>query len=137
MNKKITTLVLILIIIGAGAITVFNLRGHAQEKKDTIISALLVKLTPEEIVNQSDGIMVGTVKDLKSSGWVETKKPKPGCVLVWAETDFNNNNLHRHIGFYIGKEKATSNNSKHGYPTEHDWKFRKIESILWNSKLKK
>lgn len=67
MNKKITTLVLILIIIGAGAITVFNFYGYTQEKKGTIISALLVKLTSKEIVNQSDGIIVGTVKDLQTT----------------------------------------------------------------------
>lgn len=74
----------------------------------------------------------GTVRDLRESDWVEIKKPKISCVLVWEETDFGNGRLHKHIGFYIGKEKAISNNNKQGYPTKHDWKFRKIEAMFWN-----
>jgi hypothetical protein len=80
----------------------------------------------------------GTIKDLVDFGWSETKELKPGCVLVWSEKNFGNGVLHKHIGFYIGDEKAISNNSELGYPTEHDWKkfdSRKVELILWNKLL--
>ena len=79
-----------------------------------------------------------TVRDLKKSGWKLAKKPKPGDVLVWESFDFGSGHFHKHIGFYIGKDKAISNNFKKGYPMEHHWKFkgkRNIELILTNKKL--
>ncbi|MFH1170331.1 MAG: hypothetical protein V1704_02130 [Candidatus Vogelbacteria bacterium] len=79
-----------------------------------------------------------TVKDLKKSGWKISQKPKVGSVLVWEKVNFGNNDVHKHIGFYIGDRKAVSNNYQCGYPVKHNWIFtnRKIEMILWNPKLK-
>ncbi len=80
----------------------------------------------------------GTVRDLKEFGWVEIKEPKIGAVLVWEKVDFGNKQYHKHIGFYIGEEKAISNDQEKGCPNEHDWQFngkRKIEAIFWNPKL--
>lgn len=81
----------------------------------------------------------GTIKDLEESGWTKIKTPKNGCVLVWAEKDFGNGGLHKHIGFYIGNSNAVSNNSKTGFPTCHNWKEydnRKVEKIFWHKKLR-
>ena len=122
MNKKITTLVLILIIIGAGTITVFNLYGHSQEKKDTIVSALLIKLTPEEIVNQSDGIIIGTVKDLQTakvpSNFRSGKKDIVTNAVISVEKYlFNPKNLSlsdvtvQTVGGTIGNESMTMEDS--------------------------
>lgn len=121
-NKKITTLVLILIIIGAGAITVFNLYGHGQEKKNTIISALMIKLTPEEIVNQSDGIIIGTVKDLQTakvpSSFRSGKEDIVTNAVISVEKYlFNPKNLPlpditvQTVGGTIGKESMTMEDS--------------------------
>ena len=82
----------------------------------------------------------GAVADLGKAGWVNIKNPKIGSILVW-ETE--NNQPHKHIGFYVSKDKAVSNNSKKGKPTLHHWTFgikngqpvRKIEQILWHPKL--
>jgi hypothetical protein len=85
-----------------------------------------------KFINDVHANIDSTVKDLKKSGWKEIKKPKLGCVLVWAEKDFGNSK-HKHIGFFIGGKKAVSNNSQYGYPTEHNWKEydgRKVELIL-------
>lgn len=84
-----------------------------------------------------------TVNDLKKSGWQEIKKPKIGCVLVWDKT--KSNNRHKHIGFYLGNNKAISNSSEKGHPLIHHWTFgnrkgepeRKIEAIYWHKKLRK
>lgn len=76
----------------------------------------------------------GTVKDLEDSGWIQIDEPKVGSVLVWPETNFDGQGPHKHIGFYIGENRAISNNYKLGYPVEHDWQFngeRKVEKILW------
>ncbi len=45
------------------------------------------------------------VKDLKECGWKEIKKPKIGSVLVWEKKDFGNGDIHKHIGFLLGKIK--------------------------------
>lgn len=86
-----------------------------------------------KLIKEIHATVNGTVRDLKESGWVEIKKPKNGCVLVWEEKKFKNGNSHKHIGFYIGNQIAISNNSKLGYPTVHRWTTydnRKIETIL-------
>lgn len=80
-----------------------------------------------------------TVRDLKQSGWKNIKKPKIGSIIVWKKISFGNKDSHKHIGFFIGNNKAISNISKLGYPREHHWTFgskRKVELILWNKKLK-
>lgn len=79
-----------------------------------------------------------TVKDLRKSGWKKISKPKIGSVLIWEKADFGNNDAHKHIGFFIGDNKAVSNSNKLGYPVKHDWNFgakRKIDAILWNPRI--
>lgn len=90
----------------------------------------LFKLT-KEIHATVDGMM----RDLRESGWVEINEPKAGCVLVWAKMDVSNNDYHKHIGFYIGDNKAVSNDSVSGKIAEHNWQFnskRKMELVLTN-----
>ena len=87
----------------------------------------------------------GTVADLIKSGWIKIKKPKEGAVLVWEAKKFRNDSVHKHIGFYIGKNKAISNYSKKHRPILHHWTYgikngrpvRKVEQIFWNKKLDK
>ena len=86
----------------------------------------------------------GLVKDMELFGWKKIKKPRPGAVLLWEPMPPKNHNdkmywRHDHVGFYIGNNKAVSNSYKLGYPVEHHFTFdgkRKVELILWNSKLK-
>lgn len=98
----------------------------------------LIKYPPHSTVD-------GTVKDLEQSGWQKIsteneKKPKIGSIIVWEK----NHNSHKHIGFYIGNNKAISTNSiKKGRPAIHHWTYgikrnkpgRKVEAIFWNKKL--
>ncbi len=87
----------------------------------------------------------GTVADLKKSGWVQVKKPRNGAVLVWEAQEFRNGEAHKHIGFYVGKNKAISNHFNKHQPILHHWTFgmkngrpvRKVEQIFWNKKLNK
>ena len=89
------------------------------------------------------GTVDGTVRDLEQSGWKKIKKPKIGSIIVWEKIDFGDKDFHKHIGFYIGNNKAISNSSKWKYPTIHRWTYgikenrpvRKIEAIFWNKKL--
>ncbi|MCX6811189.1 MAG: hypothetical protein NT039_00640 [Candidatus Berkelbacteria bacterium] len=80
----------------------------------------------------------GTEKDLKTSGWKKIKKPEIGCVLIWVSKKYKDGGAHRHMGFYIGKDKAISNDHQKGTPKIHHWTFnrgRKVESIFWNREL--
>lgn len=76
-----------------------------------------------------------TVRDMLENGWRRTKKLKPGYVLFWER----NKNGRKHLGFYIGNNKAISNSSKKGYPVIHHFTYgknknnqpkRKIEGIF-------
>ncbi|MEK7154277.1 MAG: hypothetical protein AAB792_01845 [Patescibacteria group bacterium] len=87
----------------------------------------------------------GTAADLEKSGWIKIKKPREGAVLIWEAQEFKSGDAHKHIGFYIGKNKAISNFYKKCYPILHHWTFgvkngrpvRKVEQIFWNKKLDK
>ena len=92
------------------------------------------------------GTVTGTIKDMKSSGWYEIKKLKPGAILLWEEKKFRDEyakKYHKHLGFYIGNKEAISNSSKYGTPIRHpvafgdtgSKKFRKIEKIFWHRAL--
>lgn len=94
-------------------------------------------------IKRIHGTVDSAVKDLKESGWAEIKAPKVGSVLVWEEKDFGDGDTHKHIGFYIGDNKAISNSFKFKTPIKHHYTFgtvkgkpkRKIEAIFWNSKI--
>jgi hypothetical protein len=149
-----------------------NLYAHIDGKKIDIlrngnlscanfVSTILHRF---KLIKDIHATVEGTIKDLERSGWQKIKKPKPGAILIWEARKFGSNNTHKHIGFYIGKNKAistSSNSSKKGQPTLHHWTFgiypiksgkagtakrsfdrakngqpaRKVEQIFWNKKL--
>jgi len=91
-----------------------------------------------KFIKEIHGTVDSTVKGLKESGWRKIDKPKIGSVLVWKKIDFGDNDVHKHIGFFVGRNKAISNSYKLGYPIKHSWNFgakRKIDAILWNPKI--
>jgi len=104
------------------------------------ISSILVLF---KLIKEIHGTVDETVRDLEQSGWQKITKPKIGSVIVWEKIDFGNKDFHKHIGFYIGNNKAISNSSKWKYPTIHRWTYgikrnkpvRKVEAIFWNKKL--
>jgi hypothetical protein len=110
-------------------------------KKGELSCAFFVSsiLTMFGFLKEVHGTVDSTVSKLTKNGWKEIKKPKPGAVLIWEKVSYGYNNEHKHIGFYIRKNTAVSNNYKLGYPVEHDWRFkgkRKVNHIFWNPKLK-
>lgn len=86
-------------------------------------------------ITRVHGTVEGTQKDLEARGWKVIKKPKKGAVLLWESQDFGQQGIHKHIGFYMGSEKAISHSDKRRCPVEHHWTFhskRQVELILWN-----
>ncbi|PJA46299.1 hypothetical protein CO172_03920 [Candidatus Uhrbacteria bacterium CG_4_9_14_3_um_filter_36_7] len=93
-----------------------------------------------QLIDRGHVTVDSTVSDLLKFGWKKTKKLRKGSIIVWEPIDFGKTGVHKHIGFYIGNSKAISNDSKKGFPAKHSWNFngeRKVEMILWNSKLGK
>ena len=92
-----------------------------------------------KLIKGMHGTIDATEKDLKESGWKKISKPKPGSIIIWEKINFGDKGIHGHIGFYIGNNQAISNNWKMKYPVKHHWNFnnkRRVDLILWNSKLK-
>lgn len=85
-----------------------------------------------------------TVIDMEKSGWKKIRKPRLGCVLVW-EGKKGESGLHKHVGFYMGDEKAISNSDKKRCPIIHHWTYgvlkakpkREVEAMYWHSELNK
>jgi hypothetical protein len=74
----------------------------------------------------------GTVRDLEASGWQKTEAITPGAVLVWEKLAQASEELHDHIGFARGEEKAISNWYMDKVPVEHHLTFdgtRKITAV--------
>lgn len=91
-----------------------------------------------KFIKEIHGTVDSTVKDLKESGWRKIDKPKVGSILVWEKIDFGNGDIHKHIGFFVGRNKAVSNSYKLNYPVVHSWSFnakRKVDMILWNPRI--
>lgn len=100
-----------------------------------------------KLIKEPHTTVASTIKDMEESGWYKIKKIKQGSVLIWeALESFEKGEVKRyfrHIGFYVGDDKAISNSSRLGMPKVHhltygirdDKPVRKIEAIYWHKKL--
>ncbi|MGM0482759.1 MAG: hypothetical protein ACQEP6_02760 [Patescibacteria group bacterium] len=81
--------------------------------------------------------VASTVEDMERSGWVDTENPEPGDVVIWGE-EYSNKDKHKHIGFFLGGDRAISNSKYKRHPVEHplDMNDRKVERFLRNGSLK-
>lgn len=81
--------------------------------------------------------------DLRASGWVTIPRARTGCVVTWAEHDADPRRMRRdagvyqprvkHIGFYIGKQRAVSNGGDESQaPYEHALTYRPVEAYWWH-----
>ena len=97
-----------------------------------------------DLISCQHATVKSTIEDMKENNWKETKKMKPGNVLVWEEKEFKNNEKHFHIGFYLGNKIAISNSEKkkvisahhYTYGTENKKPVRKIINIFTHDKIK-
>lgn len=87
--------------------------------------------------------VAGLERDLAASGWQQIQEPREGAVLVWESQPGTfvpgMGELHGHLGFYLGNERAVSNGSNTTLmPEEHHYTYngaRKIERVWWHSSL--
>ena len=80
-----------------------------------------------DLISETHATVSGTIKDMFKNGWKPTKKLVPGNVLVWEEAITSNNENHKHIGFYLGANKAISHLDKACSPVIHHFTYNKNE----------
>lgn len=93
------------------------------------------------LIKEVHATVDSTIADMKRNGWVEIQQPKVGCVLVWQETHFEKSGeMHKHIGFYVGKGRAISNSDKKRVIADHPYRIyngRGLAQMLWHPNLDK
>lgn len=102
---------------------------------DIYVSSILL---PFGLVDKICATVDGCVSRVTKHGWYEIKEPQIGSVLVWEAKKFKSGETHKHIGFYIGNNKAISNRPEKKSPGIHNWTFnkkRKVIKVLWNDRL--
>lgn len=75
------------------------------------------------LTNDIHGTVEGTLIDLKKNGWKRVEKPKPGNIIIWEPDATLKHNIHPHIGFYYGSQKAISNSSQKKKIVIHHWTY--------------
>lgn len=115
-----------------------------QNGKNSCAVFVSAVLYMSKLIESMHATVASTVKDLEKSGWGKVENPKSGDVLVWEPFLWpGDKEKHEHIGFYIGDEKAISNDSKSGTPQEHHITYgeesgspvRKITAIYRHPKI--
>jgi len=100
------------------------------------VSSLLVIF---QLIKNVHGTVESTRKDLEESGWTKTDQPTPGSVIIWQAIQ-DDEDSNEHIGFYVGRDKAISNNSRKKKIAMHNWTYdnaRKVIAIYSNPILSK
>lgn len=132
-----------------------NFYAKVKEKKKDIlnngelscsffVSSILVIF---KLIKEIHFTVSGSIRDLEKSGWrkIEVdsqikKRIKPGNIILWEEKKIDQE-VHKHIGFYLGRKKAISNAYwlyKKREPIIHHFTYhgkRKIVAIYWHKKL--
>ncbi|MEK7464317.1 MAG: hypothetical protein AAB617_00900 [Patescibacteria group bacterium] len=87
--------------------------------------------------------------EMERSGWRRIHKPRVGAIIVWEEikSDKDKNSKifassHKHMGFFVGNNRAVSTSTKKRVPIEHGLVYsggqksnRKIIAIYWHPRL--
>lgn len=74
------------------------------------------------LIETPHSTVAGVEKDLLSSGWRRTDTPHEGDVIVW-EPKLQAETESAHIGFYLGNDRAISNDWETGVPAEHHYTY--------------
>lgn len=96
-------------------------------------------LTMNNLISRVHSTVNGTIRDMKENGWYENAEPLLGAIIVWTPRR-EDTEQHKHIGIYIGNDKAISNSCLAGTPQIHHWTYgvpavRKIEALLYHERL--
>lgn len=93
-----------------------------------------------DLISETHATVNGAMKDMFRNSWKPTKKLIPGNVLVWEEKTTSSGEVHSHIGFYLGDNKAISHRNEKCLPVIHHYTYgrdkRRIVKILTHRLMK-
>ena len=75
-----------------------------------------------KLVSSAHATVAGLERDLEQSGWRRVDTPQLGDVLVW-EPKLQGETESSHAGFYLGGDKAISNNWNTRVPEQHHFTY--------------
>lgn len=87
------------------------------------------------LIDRGHATVLSTVANLERAGWRKVELGnilETGDVLVWEDQYSEIGKSHKHIGFYVGNNRAISNSESGKTPVEHDWLYdgkRAIEQV--------
>ena len=81
-----------------------------------------------DLISQPHATVKSTIEDILKSDWQPTRKLKPGNVLVWQEKEFPNGTIHKHVGFYLGQDKAISHRYEKKMPIIHHFTYGQTQT---------
>lgn len=85
------------------------------------VSGILVM---HRLIGSSHATVASTVKDLEESGWLHSKQPQPGSIILYEALSFEDGSSHTHLAIYLGDDRAVSTSYADAVPKEHDWRYR-------------
>tara|TARA_B100000745_G_scaffold294549_1_gene237653 strand:+ start:14767 stop:15210 length:444 start_codon:yes stop_codon:yes gene_type:complete len=91
-----------------------------------------------DLVKTPHATVSGLEKDLMQSGWSKSEEMIPGAILIWKATAQAGDEMHEHVGIYLGNDVAVSNSYKELVPVEHHATFdnkRKVRAIYTHTFL--
>lgn len=94
------------------------------------------------LIKGKHATIAGTLRDMNATGWQKINEPRIGCVVHW-EKALINGEENEHIGFYVEKDAAVSNDYRARTPVAHHWTYgevhekpiRKIVGMYWHPAL--
>jgi hypothetical protein len=119
--------------------TLTDVTGDGELSCPIYVSSILMLFAEFGLIKKVHANVDSTVADMKSCGWKEISELKVGAVIVWVSQE-QVSGPHKHIGFYLGDNKAISHRDITKSPMIHDANYasesgRDIEAILWHDRL--
>ncbi len=78
-----------------------------------------------QLIDSVHATVEGTMRDIERY-WKQAWKLRRGAILLWEPMELAGE-INRHIGFYVGKGKAISNDWESGVPAYHHWTYGRKE----------
>lgn len=82
-----------------------------------------------DLISAPHATVKSAVEDMIKNGWEEVKEPQAGDVLIWEKKKIRSS-ANEHIGFYLGEQKAVSNNYDKRNPIIHHFTYNQKRKII-------
>ena len=96
-------------------------------------------LTLHGLIDAPHATVRRTVDELKRAGWQPLEESRPGAVVVWKDREYDDGEVHGHIGFVVSADEAVSTSYRSKEVVRHAMNEldgeREVESFWWHPNL--